>query len=144
MFEKMTTGVGLGELVRNILIYLVDQDVLFHGESSTTLNRMHSFDVSYMYVCEVDDSQNLEDTRIILNDMMNIQHCTLGDREVVKYVCQLVGTRAAMLVGSAIAAVVRHVMEQDNGFNTEQEGCAIGKESGLYTIVCIPIMDDLL
>lgn len=127
MFEKMTTGVGLGELVRNILIYLVDQDVLFHGESSTTLNRMHSFDVSYMYVCEVDDSQNLEDTRIILNDMMNIQHCTLGDREVVKYVCQLVGTRAAMLVGSAIAAVVRHVMEQENGFNTEQEGCAIGK-----------------
>ncbi|CDS12117.1 hypothetical protein LRAMOSA04312 [Lichtheimia ramosa] len=132
MFEKMTTGVGLGELVRNILIYLVDQDVLFHGESSTTLNRMHSFDVSYMYVCEVDDSQNLEDTRIILNDMMNIQHCTLGDREVVKYVCQLVGTRAAMLVGSAIAAVVRHVMEQENGFNTEQEGCAIAVSGEIY------------
>lgn len=126
VFEKMTTGIALGELVRIILIYLVDRDVLFNGESSEALNRPHSFDTSYMYICEADDSPELEDTRIVIQDMMNISKCTLGDREVVKRVCELVGTRASMLVGASIAAVIRHMVENGSPFDSEDGGCAIG------------------
>ncbi|KAI9312535.1 hypothetical protein BX666DRAFT_1988275 [Dichotomocladium elegans] len=132
MFEKMTTGISLGEMVRNILIYLVDRDVLFNGDSSETLNRTHSFDTSYMYVCEADDSDDLEDTRIIIEDMMNLPRSTLGDREVVKRVCEMVGTRASMLVGAAIAAVVRHTVENGTGFDSEEGGCAIAISGEIY------------
>lgn len=124
VFEKMTTGTSLGELVRNVLIYLVDRDVLFNGESSETLNRPHSFDTSYMYVCEDDDSENLEDTRVVIEDMMKISKSSIGDREVVKRVCQLVGMRAAMLVGAAIAAVVLHMVNDGIGM---ENGYAICK-----------------
>lgn len=127
VFEKMTTGTSLGELVRNILTYLVDRDILFGGRSSEALNRPHSFDTSYMYVCEADDSEDLEDTRVVIEDMMNLPGSTLGDREVVKRVCQLVGTRAAMLVGAATAAVIRHMVEHGIGFDTEENGYAICK-----------------
>jgi hexokinase len=125
VFEKMTTGIFLGELVRNILIYLVDRDILFGGESSETLNTAHSFDTSYMYVCEADDSDTLEDTRIVLEDMLDLSKTSIGDREVVKKVCELVGYRAAVLVGAAIAAIVQHMTA--NGIGMTEEGYAICK-----------------
>ncbi|ORE15078.1 actin-like ATPase domain-containing protein [Rhizopus microsporus] len=125
VFEKMTTGIFLGELVRNIIIYLVDRDVLFGGESSEVLNTVHSFDTSYMYVCEADDSDSLEDTRIILEDMLDLSKTTMGDREVVKKVCELVGMRAAQLVGASIAAIVQHMVER--GIGMTDQGYAICK-----------------
>ncbi|KAI9276689.1 hypothetical protein BDA99DRAFT_115850 [Phascolomyces articulosus] len=131
VFEKMTTGIALGELVRNILIYLVDRDVLFGGESSETLNRQHGFDTSYMYVCEADDSEDLEDTRIVIEDMLHLSSSTLGDREIVRRVCQLVGLRASTLVGAAIAAVVKHMVQHGIGFS-EEDGYSISISGEIY------------
>jgi hexokinase len=131
VFEKMTTGIFLGELVRNILIYLVDRDILFSGESSETLNTTYSFDTSYMYVCEADGSDTLEDTRIVLEDMLDLSKTTVADREVVKKVCELVGTRAATLVGTSIAAIVQHMVEK--GIGISDEGYAICKLFKLFT-----------
>ncbi|KAF1797267.1 hexokinase-domain-containing protein [Mucor lusitanicus] len=130
VFEKMTTGIFLGELVRNILIYLVDRDILFGGESSETLNTAHSFDTSYMYVCEADDSETLEDTRIVLEDMLDLSKTTVGDREVVKKVCELIGTRAAVLVGASIAAIVQHMTAK--GIGMTEEGYAISISGSIY------------
>lgn len=129
MFEKMTTGVFLGEIVRNVLTYLVDRDLLFQGKSSAMLNTPYGFDTSYMYVCEVDHSPELDDTRIILEDMMHLSKTCLADREIVKRVCELIGTRAALLVGAAIAAVVQHMATSGIGLGTNDEGCAICKLS---------------
>ncbi|KAI8137770.1 hypothetical protein BJV82DRAFT_331170 [Fennellomyces sp. T-0311] len=131
VFEKMTTGIALGELVRNILLYLVDRDLLFGGESSETLNRPHGFDTTYMYICEVDGSEDLEDTRIVIEDMLNLPQSSLADREIVQRVCQLVGFRASTLVGTAIAAVVKHMVEHGIGFS-EEDGCAIAISGDVY------------
>ncbi|KAL0075950.1 hypothetical protein J3Q64DRAFT_1773486 [Phycomyces blakesleeanus] len=132
MFEKMTTGIFLGELVRGILIYLVDRDLLFGGDCSETLNTTHSFDTSYMYVCEGDDSDTLEDTRIVLEDMLDISKTTLADREMVRRVCELVGTRAAMLVGASLAAVVKRMVDSGIGMGEEEEGYAISISGSIY------------
>ncbi|KAI9302504.1 hypothetical protein BJ944DRAFT_167143, partial [Cunninghamella echinulata] len=109
VFEKMTTGIFLA-----------------------MLNTPHGFDTSYMYVCEVDQSAELNDTRIILEDMLNLSKTTLADREIVKKVCELVGTRAAMLLGAAIAAVVQHMVMNGVDFTQNDEGCAICKIHFLF------------
>ncbi|CAO3624746.1 unnamed protein product [Cunninghamella blakesleeana] len=132
VFEKMTTGIFLGEIVRNIITYLIDRDLLFNGRSSTMLNTPHGFDTSYMYVCEVDQSADLNDTRIILEDMLNISKTTLADREIVKKVCELVGTRAAMLIGAGIASVVQHMVMNGVDFTQYDEGCAISISGSIY------------
>ncbi|KAI8343350.1 hypothetical protein BC941DRAFT_458843 [Chlamydoabsidia padenii] len=132
MFEKMTTGVFLGEIVRNVLTYLVDRDLLFQGKSSSMLNTPYGFDTSYMYVCEVDHSPELDDTRIILEDMMHVSNTSLADREIVKRVCELIGTRAALLVGTAIAAVVQHMATSGVGLGSNDEGCAISISGSIY------------
>ncbi|KAI8975526.1 hypothetical protein BDF20DRAFT_822966 [Mycotypha africana] len=98
---------------------------VFEKMTTETLNTVHSFDTSYMYVCEADNTETLEDTRVVLEDMLDLSKTTVGDREVVKKVCELVGTRAAVLVGASIAAIVQHMMHR--GIGMTDEGYAICK-----------------
>ncbi|CAO3682766.1 unnamed protein product [Rhizopus stolonifer] len=130
VFEKMTTGIFLGELVRIIIIYLVDRDLLFDGETSEVLNTPHSFDTSYMYVCEADSTPDLEGTRIVLEDMLDMTKASVSDREMVKKICQLVGMRAAQLVGASIAAIVQHMVER--GIGMTNQGYAISISGSIY------------
>ncbi|KAI8983701.1 hypothetical protein BDB01DRAFT_789806 [Pilobolus umbonatus] len=130
LFEKMTTGIFLGELVRNVLMYLIDQDIIFEGRSSDTLDTAYSFDTSYMYICEADDSESLEDIGIVLEDMLNIPRTKVSDREIVKKICQLIGERAATLMGAAIVGVIQHMVFK--GIGMTEEGYSISISGNTY------------
>lgn len=133
IFEKMTTGMYLGEIVRNILVYLVDSDMIFSGANLEGLNTPYSFDTSYMYVIEADNnSEDLEDTRVILEEMLKISPTTVADREVAKKVCEIVGRRSAMLVGGSIASVVLYMLDRGIALDKATESCAIAITGDLY------------
>jgi len=54
-FEKFISGMYLGELVRHILVALVDaspKPLLFSGHSSSILNKQNGFDASFMSAIE--------------------------------------------------------------------------------------------
>lgn len=125
-FEKMTTGMYLGELVRLILVEFADQRILsFDIDDEECLLRIpYQFDTSYMYVCEADDDGVLEGTRVILEEMCRTGETHLSDREIVKKVCQLVGHRAAVLLGASIAGVVDYMVSHGIGLDSP-EGFAI-------------------
>lgn len=129
-FEKMTTGMYLGEITRQILVYLINQKVLSFDlnqeeDDECLLLLPYQFDTSYMYVCEA-DVDDLEDTRLVLEDMCRVGETTLEDRRIVKKVCELVGHRAALLLGASIASVVKYMVEYGIGIDNDQ-GFAIGK-----------------
>ncbi|KAF9959286.1 glucokinase [Mortierella alpina] len=107
VFEKMISGMYLGEITRNVLLHLIDQRLLFEGTSSTTLNRQWAFETKFMSAIEQDNSSTLIPIAQILEQELGIYLNTQVDREIVKFVCQLVGKRAARLSAMAIAAVVR-------------------------------------
>ncbi|KAI9470803.1 MAG: hypothetical protein EXX96DRAFT_585780 [Benjaminiella poitrasii] len=133
-FEKMTTGMYLGEITRQVLVYLVKQQVLsFHNnEEDSLLMIPYQFDTSYMYVCEADQRSNLEDTRLILEDMCRVGVTSLEDRKIVKQVCEWVGYRAALLLGASIASVVKYMFEYGIGLNEEETGFAIAISGDVY------------
>ncbi|KAI8145484.1 hypothetical protein BJV82DRAFT_666732 [Fennellomyces sp. T-0311] len=135
IFEKMTTGMYLGEITRQILVDLVDREILsFQTDDEECLLRTpYHFDTSYMYVCEADDDwENLEDTRVVLEEMCKVSETTQADREIVKKVCELVGQRAAMLLGANIASVVRHMVERGIGLDRSGDGFAIAISGEVY------------
>lgn len=103
----MISGMYLGEITRNVLLHLIDQRLLFEGTSSTTLNRQWAFETKFMSAIEQDNSSTLIPIAQILEQELGIYLNTQVDREIVKFVCQLVGKRAARLSAMAIAAVVR-------------------------------------
>ncbi|CAO3697293.1 unnamed protein product [Rhizopus stolonifer] len=107
LHEKMVGGMYLGEITRNALIDLIDQQLLFDGNSSKELNKNWSFETAYMSTIEVDNTSELQDTAHILETVLNIPNTTLADRQIVKKVCNAVGTRAARIACCHIAGVIK-------------------------------------
>ncbi|KAF9346445.1 glucokinase [Mortierella sp. AD094] len=111
VFEKLISGMYLGEIARNVLLHLIDKRVLFEGNSSPKLNEHWAFETKFMSAIENDSSTNLIPTAEVLEQELGVYLNTLVDREIIKFVCRLVGTRAARLSAMAVAAVIRQGME---------------------------------
>lgn len=105
-FEKMISGMYLGEIARNVILHLVDRRLLFSGNSSSELNEQWSFETSYMSAIVADSSEDLDETRHILEGDLQIAPTSLADRQMVQLICSFVGRRAARLSASGVAAVL--------------------------------------
>lgn len=132
-FEKMTTGMYLGELVRLILVELADKNIIsFDIDDEECLLRIpYQFDTSYMYVCEADEDA-FEGTRVVLEEMCRTGETSLHDREIVKKICGLVGQRAAVLLGASIAGVVGYMVDSGIGLDPNGDGFAISISGEVY------------
>ncbi|PWY97630.1 hypothetical protein BCV70DRAFT_48525 [Testicularia cyperi] len=111
IYEKMISGMYLGEVARTVLVHLIDQLVLFQGFSSTTFNKQYAFDTAFMSAIEADEepaSSPTSATRKVLVQEMKIKedYISAEDIETVRTICQVVGTRAARLSAVAIAATM--------------------------------------
>nr|CAG8559593.1 12592_t:CDS:2 [Entrophospora candida] len=125
IFEKMISGMYLGQITQNILLNLIDRGLLFGGFSSHIFNKHYSFETAYMSTIEDDKSPNLENTRKVLEELLNIPSTTLTDRQIVKKICHLVGLRAARLSAAALAGVITHC-------DVIECGCDIGIDGSLF------------
>ncbi|CAJ0892333.1 5513_t:CDS:2 [Entrophospora sp. SA101] len=125
IFEKMISGMYLGQITQNILLNLIDRGLLFGGFSSQIFNKHYSFETAYMSTIEDDKSPNLENTRKVLEELLNIPSTTLTDRQIVKKICHLVGLRAARLSAAALAGVITHC-------DVIECGCDIGIDGSLF------------
>ncbi|KAI8826230.1 hexokinase-domain-containing protein [Fimicolochytrium jonesii] len=105
-YEKMISGLYLGELTRYIIVDLISTGELFAGRRCEALEVQHSFDTANMSRIERDHSMELTDTRSILEDLYAVKKTTLADRRLVKRICELIGTRAARMAAVGIASVV--------------------------------------
>ncbi|KAL1935932.1 hypothetical protein VTP01DRAFT_66 [Rhizomucor pusillus] len=121
IFEKMVSGLYLGELVRNVIIDFVDRRLLFNGNSSKELNQAYFFETSYMSTIESDSTTQLEETQHILEAVLNLPPTTIEDRRVVKKICELVGQRAAQLIAASMSAVLykRNALEDNVTLSVE-------------------------
>ncbi|KAJ3276622.1 glucokinase [Terramyces sp. JEL0728] len=113
IFEKMISGMYLGEIVRLIILELIKSGELFSGVGSSLLEEPYHFDTAYMSRIERDHSLALSDTKQVLEDVMGVLNSNLEDRRVVKHVCELVGTRAARLAAAGVAALVTKINRLD-------------------------------
>ncbi|KAI9485145.1 hypothetical protein BDB00DRAFT_773595 [Zychaea mexicana] len=125
IFEKMISGMYLGEISRNVIVHLVDRQILFRGYSSNDLNKPYCFDTAYMSSIEMDSTPDLQETRHILEDVLSVPSTTLMDRQLVKKICQVVGRRAARLSACGLAAVLKQS-------SLVSAGCTIGIDGSLF------------
>ncbi|GAB1298216.1 Hexokinase-3 [Apodemus speciosus] len=107
-FEKMISGMYLGEIVRHILLHLTDLGVLFRGQKTQRLQTRDIFKTKFLSEIE-SDSLALRQVRAILEDLGLT--LTSDDALMVLEVCQAVSRRAAQLCGAGVAAVVEKIRE---------------------------------
>uniref|UniRef100_A0A8D0FQL0 Hexokinase-2 n=1 Tax=Strix occidentalis caurina TaxID=311401 RepID=A0A8D0FQL0_STROC len=107
-FEKMISGMYLGEIVRNILMDFTKRGLLFRGRISERLKTRGIFETKFL-------SQIESDCLALLQVRSILQHLglesTCDDSIIVKEVCAVVARRAAQLCGAGMAAVVDKIRE---------------------------------
>uniref|UniRef100_A0AAQ4QZ73 Phosphotransferase n=1 Tax=Gasterosteus aculeatus aculeatus TaxID=481459 RepID=A0AAQ4QZ73_GASAC len=107
-YEKMCSGMYLGEIVRQILIDLTKRGFLFRGQISETLKTRGIFETKFLSQIESDRLALLQ-VRAILQQLGLAGTC--DDSIIVKEVCGTVSRRAAQICGAGMAAVVDKIRE---------------------------------
>jgi hexokinase len=131
IYEKMISGMYLGEITRNVLTDMIDRELLLKRDENTSLawskeiSRHWSFETAFMSNIESDSSNDFESTKEILDTNLNLHDVTTTEARFIKKICELVGKRAARLAAASITAIVQHC-------GIEQDGCDIGIDGSLY------------
>uniref|UniRef100_A0A914X0H8 Phosphotransferase n=1 Tax=Plectus sambesii TaxID=2011161 RepID=A0A914X0H8_9BILA len=113
IFEKMISGMYMGELVRVVLEHLTKEGLLFEGSTSTALFRRGAFPTKYVSEIESDlheEDRTFQNTFNILEDL-GLERITPTDCANVAYVCSLVSARAAHLCAAGIAVLLNRMQK---------------------------------
>ncbi|KAJ6627457.1 hypothetical protein B0H10DRAFT_2210381 [Mycena sp. CBHHK59/15] len=110
-FEKMISGMYLGEITRNILLSLLDaapKSLLFGGRTTAALNAHWGFDTSEPEKLDPLIKTKLERVRAVLVKEISLKddEVSLRDAAIVRWASSMVARRAALLSGVAVATVL--------------------------------------
>ncbi|KAM9860559.1 hexokinase HKDC1-like [Aulostomus maculatus] len=107
-FEKLTSGMYLGEIVRHVLLDLTRGGLVFKGHVTEALKTPGKLQTPCLSEIESDRLALLQ-VRAILQQLGLDSNC--DDSIIVKEVCGTVSRRAAQLCGAGMAAVVDKIRE---------------------------------
>ncbi|XP_070402484.1 hexokinase-2 isoform X1 [Nothobranchius furzeri] len=128
LFEKMISGMYMGELVRLILVKLARDQMVFQGKTTPELLTTGRFSTSYIYTIETDkDEEGLANADKVLRDLG--LNPSAEDCKATRRVCQIVSTRAARLCAAALAAVLRQIRDNKAA---ERLRITIGADGSVY------------
>ncbi|KFZ65351.1 Hexokinase-2, partial [Podiceps cristatus] len=108
LFEKMISGMYMGELVRLILVKMAKEGLLFGGRLTPDLLTTGHFETRYVSAIEK-EKEGLQKAHEILSKLglePSHEDCVATHR-----ICQIVSTRSANLCGATLAAVLRRIKE---------------------------------
>lgn len=96
VYEKMMSGMYMGEIVRLIILELYERELLFVGHRDQdwktdyrqALNTQGSFYTKYVSEIETDSGVTFRRTKNVL-EQMGIDQPTHDDCSIVKYICKL-------------------------------------------------------
>ncbi|XP_011055104.1 PREDICTED: hexokinase type 2-like isoform X4 [Acromyrmex echinatior] len=112
LFEKMISGMYMGELTRLVLEKLVNAGFLFGGKCPNDLRKRGKFFTKYVSEIENDPKGRYTNCREVLAEL-GMRNVSDQDCENVRYVCSVVSRRAAHLVSAGIAALLNKIGENN-------------------------------
>ncbi|WVR05189.1 hypothetical protein IAU60_002201 [Kwoniella sp. DSM 27419] len=130
-FEKMVSGMYLGEITRNMLLHLIDASVLFDGYSSKILNTHYGFDTAF--VSGVEGAKDAEEVKKLISSQLGVesQYIKDQDAEIVQWATRMVSDRACKLAAVAIAAIVLHTGADKVTEGEKDEGVDVGVDGSV-------------
>ncbi|KAM9782030.1 hexokinase-2-like isoform X2 [Syngnathus typhle] len=106
IFEKMISGMYLGEIVRLLLVKMTKDGLLFKGQASEALLSPGGFQTKYISHIE-EELNGLENGNKILSNLGLAWEPV--DVRVVRMVCDTVSSRSARLCAAALATLVNRM-----------------------------------
>lgn len=118
LFEKMISGMYLGELARLVILDLIDNELVFVEEMKKNAYRhalftKGSFYTKYLNEIESDSNFRFSKTRRILKELAGIDNPSYEDCAVVKCVCSAITRRAAKLTAAGLAVILKRMNKSE-------------------------------
>ena len=107
-FEKIISGMYMGELIRHILVDLIQDNLIFSGCDTNKLLETGSFPTRFSSEIESDPiGEYPRATKCLKN--LGIDPSTITDEDFssLRYVCEVVSRRAAFMASAGIAALLK-------------------------------------
>ena len=112
IFEKLISGMYMGETVRQILLDLIEKRLIFEGHNTERLGVAGNFETKYVSTVESDPVGRFEKCQTVLKelDMVNVSH---EDCSTLRYVCECVSRRAGFMVAAGCTALLKKMNHKD-------------------------------
>ncbi|XP_036000192.1 hexokinase-2 [Fundulus heteroclitus] len=121
IFEKMISGMYLGEIVGRVLLALTQKKLLFKGKVPEKLRDPTKFKSKYI--------SDIEHEEKGLENAMGLLDCDEVDARIVQFVCATISSRAAHLCAAAVASIVKRICENRQ---LEQLKTTVGVDGSVY------------
>jgi hexokinase len=139
-FEKMISGMYLGDIVRRVILRMSLESEMF-GPISSKLSTPFVLRTPLMAAMHEDDSPDLIEVAKILNDTFEIPDLPLKARKTVVKVCDVVTRRAARLAAAGIVGILKKIGRDGSGGITggrsrsdiKMKRTVVAIEGGLYS-----------
>lgn len=128
IFEKMISGMYLGELLRRVLYRMADEAALFGDIVPPKLKIPYVLRTPEMSSMHHDTSMDLRVVGNKLKDILEISNTSLKTRKVVVELCNIIATRGARLAAAGVLGILKK-LGRDIGETPET---VIAMDGGLY------------
>ncbi|KAL1555212.1 Hexokinase-3 [Salvia divinorum] len=135
-FEKMISGMYLGDIVRRVVLRMSQESDVF-GPVSSKLLVPFILRTPMIATMHEDDSPNLMEVARILRDTLQIPDVPLNVRKLVVKVCDVVTRRAARLAAAGIVGILKKIGRDGNGGTASCKAKGGGQSKMRRTVVAV-------
>eukprot|EP01025_Chloroclados_australasicus_P064934 TRINITY_DN876_c0_g1_i1.p2 TRINITY_DN876_c0_g1~~TRINITY_DN876_c0_g1_i1.p2 ORF type:complete len:379 (+),score=54.61 TRINITY_DN876_c0_g1_i1:124-1260(+) len=91
-FEKLLSGMYLGEIARRIIMMLTNKGQMFGGELPEAFKQFNAFTTPLLSQIDADDSEDLSSVAKLVGDFAGIEAQSISreDRNIIQQVCNMV------------------------------------------------------
>jgi len=134
-FEKMISGMYLGEIVRHVLAKMAEEASLFGGYAPAKLMERLTLGTPQVSKMHADTSPDLQVVAKILKDVYGIETTTLEERKIVHDVCDIMGERGGRLAAAGLYGILKKIGRtgpSQNGSASQKKKTVIAMDGGLF------------
>ncbi|XP_067631866.1 hexokinase type 2 [Eurosta solidaginis] len=117
LFEKMISGMYLGELVRLVLQDAIIKDLIFHRctDKQNFINILNKnagcIETRFISEIENDGFPEFRQTRLLLQELFGLEKTSVEDCQKLRFICECISKRAAKLAAVGLSSLINKIAE---------------------------------
>ncbi|KAG0588574.1 hypothetical protein KC19_2G253500 [Ceratodon purpureus] len=131
-FEKMISGMYLGEIVRHVLARMAEEAKLFGGYVPVKLLEPLTLGTPQVSKMHADTSPDLQVVAKVLKDVYGVETTTLEERKIVHDVCDIMGERGGRLAAAGLYGILKKIGRTGKAENGSKKKTVIAMDGGLF------------
>ncbi|XP_044479484.1 hexokinase-1-like [Mangifera indica] len=131
IFEKMMSGMYLGEIVRKVLLRMAEEAAIFGVSVPPKLKEPFVLRTPDMSAIHHDTSSDLKVVDKKLKEVLEVSNTSLKVRKIIVDVCNIIAIRGARLAAAGILGVLKKI-GRDTLKDGSKQRTVIAMDGGLY------------